>query len=91
MRILAAAGGNVALRPVLLSLGSSSRHFRGLVLRLLPFRLRVMDDEVSQCRASFPKIARLTVKGDVYLANFKGPMPWPFKLPACVSCTLLTR
>ncbi len=63
--ILAAAGGNVAPRPVLLSLGSSSRHFRGLVLRLLPFRLRVMDDEVSQCRGSFPKIARLTVKGDV--------------------------
>ena len=35
--ILAAAGGDDAARPLLLGLGSSSRRYRGLVRRLLPF------------------------------------------------------
>ena len=63
--ILAAAGGDDAARQLLLGLGSSSRRHRGLVRRLLPFSLAVFDDDVSHCRALFPKIARLTVKGDV--------------------------
>jgi hypothetical protein len=63
--ILAAAGGDDAARQLLLGLGSSSRRHRGLVRRLLPFSLTVFDEDVSHCRALFPKIARLTVKGDV--------------------------
>ena len=63
--ILAAAGGDDAARQLLLGLGSSSRRHRGLVRRLLPFSLAVFDEDVSHCRALFPKIARLTVKGDV--------------------------
>jgi hypothetical protein len=63
--ILAAAGGDDAARQLLLGLGSSSRRHRGLVRRLLPFSLAVFDDDLSHCRALFPKIARLTVKGDV--------------------------
>ncbi len=64
-QILAAAGGDDAARQLLLGLGSSSRRYRGLVRRLLPFSLAVFDDDLSHCRALFPKIARLTVRGDV--------------------------
>ena len=68
---------------------------------MLPFSLAVSDDDVSHCRARFPTIARLTVKGDVdfsvldniptlHLYGGIWPSPAPYTRLACVTSLTLT-
>ena len=66
---------------------------------MLPFSLTVFDVDVSHCRALFPTIARLTVKGDVdfsvldnipTLHLFGGIWPAPYTRLACVMSLTLT-
>jgi len=71
-RILTAAAASDRLRRLLSSLGSSSRACRDLLLQQLPFSLSVSEHELIECRAVFPNVASLRVRGGVVWSNLCG-------------------